>query len=445
MNPSLEKRIQQLTEDDRKLLLHRLEGMFNTQKEQLDPKGSKKIVAYMQVAENFDLDNFKYHVKRTLPEYMVPSVYHLVPNVPLLPNGKADKHALKEMVAEAEDLETDFVAPESDVQKQLVSIWEEILNFSPISVHDNFFEIGGDSILSIQVISKARNLGIMLSANQLFEHQTIAELDELLSREKKTKVDKTFDYITVIRKGGSKRPLFCIHSGGGHVFFYHLLAKYIQPDRPIYAIQPSGLYKKQKIHSNIEEMTLDYLKAIKDIQPQGPYNVLVHCFSTSVGHEMAIQLSKTKEKINIIVADNMASPWKATSPDVLKVRIFSFIRRLFQSPLKTIKLFLQERRYLIEPLKVKWFGKEYEKELERLKSNLRKISLDYEWKDRHDGHVSLLLTDKPDEQFQNLIVNSWKNLALGGVKVYPTKGEHTTLFEEPDVQFVSEQIDNAMQ
>lgn len=441
MNSNLEQRIQQLSEADRILLLNRLKGAGTDGSR--TSSGPKKIVAYVQPQENFELDGLKQYVKHKLPDYMVPTTFHIVDDVPLLPNGKVDKNALKDLAVEQTDAETNFEEPNSEVEQQLVSIWEEVLNFSPISINDNFFEIGGDSILSVQVISKARKQGIMISANQLFENQTIATLSKFLSSEKQD-TEQKHEYVTALRKEGSNRPLFCIHSGGGHVFFYKLLAKYMKPGRPIYAIQPTGLHRDEKIHANIEEMTVDYLEAIREIQPKGPYNILVHCFSTSVGHEMAILLSKTNEKINIIVADNMASPWKATSSEVLRVRMLSFFKRLFVSPIKTINLFLQERAYLVEPIWVRLFGKDYQKELERLKGNLRKISLEYEWKDKHNGQVSLLLTDKPNKRFQNLIINSWKRLALGGVKVYPVKGEHTTLFEEPDVQFVSERIDECI-
>ncbi len=443
MNSNLEHRIAQLSEGQRRLLIQRFEVMKKATKANTDSKNTKRLVAYIKLRNNGEINGLKNYLKNRLPDYLVPSAVHKVDSIPYLPNGKVDKIGLRQAIIPEKEEEYAVVEPTTEIEKQLVSIWEEVLDFSPIGIHDNFFEIGGDSLLSIQVISKARKQGIPLKANELFEHQSIAELNQFLEKEKEDKAEK-YNYITTLRKEGTKKPLFCIHSGGGHVFFYKLLAKYMKPGRPIYAIQPTGLLEGEKMHDTIEEMTRHYLSAIKDIQPQGPYNVLVHCFSTSVGHEMAIHLTKRNEQINIIVADNMASPWNATSPDVLRTRILSFFKRLFLSPVKTIRLFVQERYYHIDAIKVRLFGKDFEKELERLKANLRRITLDYEWKETHNGQVSLLLTDKPDQRFQELIINSWKKLALGGVRVYPTKGEHTTLFEEPDVEFVSEKIDECI-
>ena len=76
--------------------------------------------------------------------------------------------------------------------------------------------------------------------------------------------------------------------------------------------------------------------------------------------------------------------------------------------------------------------------------HLRKMSVSYEWKEQ-PGYVSLVLTDKPDHKFQELIIHSWKKFAKGGVKIFPTKGTHHTLFEENDIQFVSEVVDKCME
>ena len=417
----------------------------------IDPAVSnttKRLVAYVTLhTTEGNIPEFTSFLKEQLPIYMVPSSIQIVENIPLLPNGKVDKNTLRAMVPSQRNQVKPMEANDStgnSVEQQLTRLWEEILNVTPVGVNDNFFEIGGDSILSIQLISKARKAGIMITANQLFEHQTITGLSNFLKLEREGKIKK-YAYLTPLRKEGNKTPLFCIHSGGGHVFFYQLLAQYMKPNRPIYAIHPSGMYIKEKMHRSIEEMTKDYLNAIRDVQPHGPYNVLVHCFSTSVGHEMALQLEGSNEKINIIVADNMASPWNATSKEVLKVRRLFFLKRLFLSPFKTIRLFVFNRLHWIEPTLVQLFGKPYQKELEHLKANLRKMSLEYtNWSRKHNGNVSLLLTKKNDKAFQDWIINSWKDIALGGVKIIPTKGEHENLFKEPNVAHVSEKIDECM-
>ena len=436
----LEERVGRLSNEEKKLVLYRLKNLLATRGAGPTPGNSKKLVAYVRLNENFSKEDFRRSLKKDLPDHMIPSEMHFIDEMPLLPNGKIDKNSLKKL-QNAKRANGGIRKPDSQIEKQLAQIWEEVLDFSPIDIHDNFFEIGGDSILSIQIIAEARKLGMMIAPHQLFEHQTIKSLAE--SIEAKSNIEEKWEFITALRKGGTKKPLFCIHSGGGHVFFYGLLKDHLEADRPIYAVQPSGLYGNEGMHMSVEEMTLDYLSAIREIQPRGPYNILVHCFSTSVGNEMSKLLEQVGEEINIIVIDTMASPWNATDKEAMKVRIMSFMRRILMSPIKTLKMFFEDRKYIFDAIFVRLFGKDYQKDLEKLKANLRRISVEYTW-EKHQGKVSLILTEKPDKKFQEYIINSWQKYALGGVKIYPTKGNHTTLFQEPDVQYVAEKIDECI-
>ena len=180
MHKDLKARIQGLSENDKKMLLHRLKAAYPTKPRTSDSAGSKKIVAYIQEKVNFDLDHFKNHLKEVLPNYMVPTAYRLVKSIPLLPNGKVDKKAIREIGTEPAKAYPPSSGPKNEQQKNLIAIWEEVLNISPISIHDNFFEIGGDSILSIQIVAKARKQGIKISPDQLFDYQTIEALGHII-------------------------------------------------------------------------------------------------------------------------------------------------------------------------------------------------------------------------------------------------------------------------
>lgn len=111
-----------------------------------------------------------------LPEYMQPTYYTILAAMPLNVNGKIDRKALP--VPERGELSAGglFAAPQTPAERVLAAIWAELLNLEKVGVHDNFFQLGGDSILAIQLISKANRAGMKLAPNQLFLHQTIAEL-----------------------------------------------------------------------------------------------------------------------------------------------------------------------------------------------------------------------------------------------------------------------------
>ncbi len=111
-----------------------------------------------------------------LPDYMIPVAFVLLEALPLTANGKVDRRALPAPDAARPDLDATFVAPRTPEEAALAAIWAQVLRRERVGVHDNFFALGGDSILAIQVISKARQAGLQLAPRQMFQHQTVAEL-----------------------------------------------------------------------------------------------------------------------------------------------------------------------------------------------------------------------------------------------------------------------------
>ena len=141
----------------------------------------KRLVAYVTlradaVLKSNELQRF---LKERLPDYMVPSLFMILEEMPLTPSGKIDRRRLPEPEVDREDLGTTYVAPRTEVERILVEIWEELLPVDRIGVRDNFFELGGDSILSIQVIARANQRGVRLSPRHIFEAPTIEELAQL--------------------------------------------------------------------------------------------------------------------------------------------------------------------------------------------------------------------------------------------------------------------------
>jgi aryl carrier-like protein len=179
-NSDFKKRIDNLSPGQRKLLA----GQIGAPKGRPGDYQGRRIVAYVVGEANMSPAGLRNHLKDRLPDYMVPAAFVILDEMPRLPNGKLDLNALPAPSEIAAAPESSYVAPRTPVEQQLAEIWEEVLNFQPVGIHDNFFEIGGDSILSIQIVSKARKVGLSLGPNQLFEHQTIAELALFVQPEK---------------------------------------------------------------------------------------------------------------------------------------------------------------------------------------------------------------------------------------------------------------------
>ena len=133
---------------------------------------SKSLVAY--VATQTHAGDLHAFLKERLPDYMIPHAFVTLDALPLTPNGKVDRKAL--LTLERQRAEEEFVAARTRTEQAIAQIWSQVLGVEMVGANDNFFQLGGDSILSIQVVSRARLAGIRITPKQIFQHQTIAEL-----------------------------------------------------------------------------------------------------------------------------------------------------------------------------------------------------------------------------------------------------------------------------
>ncbi len=144
-----------------------------------DVPGTKRLVAYLVKAagaEEISREELGILLKRTLPDYMVPAAYVWLAALPLTHNGKLDRKALPAPDSEPAADATTYVAPRNAIEATFAGIWQDVLRLKRVGVRDKFFEIGGDSILSLLVISRANRAGLRITPSQIFQHQTIAAL-----------------------------------------------------------------------------------------------------------------------------------------------------------------------------------------------------------------------------------------------------------------------------
>lgn len=147
-----------------------------------DVPGDRRIVAYLVVDGDKDgaVDDLRNALRERLPEYMVPAHFVTLDRLPLTPNGKVDRNALPAPAA-LRGASRPYAPPRTPVESTLSTIWAAVLRLPRVGIHEPFFEIGGDSILSIQVLARARQAGLNLTARDLFKKPTIAQLAEVAS------------------------------------------------------------------------------------------------------------------------------------------------------------------------------------------------------------------------------------------------------------------------
>ncbi|MGW1200500.1 condensation domain-containing protein, partial [Streptomyces sp. NPDC002536] len=138
--------------------------------------GHRRLVAYVVSGEELSTGELRAYLGEVLPDYMVPAVFVALERLPLTPSGKVDRRSLPEPEVQAEQLGSEYVAPRTEIEEALAGVWSEVLGVEKVGVHDNFFDLGGDSILSIQVVSRARQAGLRLTSKLMFAHQSVAAL-----------------------------------------------------------------------------------------------------------------------------------------------------------------------------------------------------------------------------------------------------------------------------
>ena len=139
--------------------------------------GEKELIAYIISSQKEGIEHIRNHVSKSLPQYMIPSQYTYVQEFPKTPNGKLDRKALSSMEGASVKTTVEYVAPTNDVETSLVSIWQNILQKEKIGIHDNYFDLGGDSLKAVRISSEIqREFNIKIEVTKLFSEPNIAEL-----------------------------------------------------------------------------------------------------------------------------------------------------------------------------------------------------------------------------------------------------------------------------
>lgn len=166
-------------------------------------------------------------------------------------------------------------APNAGVVGQLTSIWQGLLGLPSISPDQNYFDLGGDSSLAVQMFAQIEKaFQVKLPLATLYEAPTIAELAAILQSEVS---DARWSPLVPVQPNGSRPKFFCFHGAGGNVLSYRELSLHLGNDQPFYGLQCQGLDGTSPLLTRVEDMASIYVKAIRKVQPDGPYFLGGYC------------------------------------------------------------------------------------------------------------------------------------------------------------------------
>jgi amino acid adenylation domain-containing protein len=273
-----------------------------------DVPGDKRLVAYV-VSANGDppsAGSLREHLKTKLPDYMIPAAFVTLGSLPLTPNGKINRKELPAPDVSAVESSGSYLGPRNALELKLTRVWENTLGVQPIGIKDNFFDLGGNSLVAVRLIAQIRkDFGEKVPINALFQSATIEQLAHNLHRPAESESEFS---LVPIQPSGSRPPLFCVHPIGGSVFCYFDLSKKLGNDQPVYGLQAPGLYGEREPIGRIEDLASHYLKAVREVQPQGPYHLGGWSMGGVVAFEMAQQLRASGEEVAFLALIDSAVP-----------------------------------------------------------------------------------------------------------------------------------------
>jgi thioesterase domain-containing protein/acyl carrier protein len=415
--------------------------------------GEKRLIAYVVTDEaNSIAHELRDLLRQKLPEYMVPSSFVTLEELPLTPSGKLNRRALPGPDDSADRGGVTMAKPQTALEKSLVAIWSEVLGVNGIGINDNFFDLGGHSLLAVRLFTQIeKKLGKRLSLAILFQAPTVTKLAAILQRD----YAASWSSLVPIQPLGSKPPFFCVHAVGGTVIEYHALARHLGPDQPFYALQSRGLDGNQEPHKSIHDMAAHYIKEMREVQPDGPYLLGGRSLGGIIAYEMACQLRAKGEEVSLLaVLDSYPVGYDKLVSEAESLTTRGGRARAHLSNLN--KLSLHEKfLYVINksqygPVRIKsklWraiyssyhkFGRELPRAMRDVQQFNWLAAYAYVPK-RYEDKVTLFWASG-DLRASHDLVEGWRVLAKGGLEIHEVPGTHLDIIREPHVAELAEKL-----
>ncbi|MGE0472115.1 MAG: amino acid adenylation domain-containing protein [Nitrospirales bacterium] len=285
-----------------------------------DGAGQKRLIAYIRLKSEFtpSLSEFRDFLGHTLPSYMLPSSYVFMKTFPLTVNGKVNREKLPLEDEGAFVDEGKYQAPETPLEAQLTKIWEAVLGKKPIGINDNFFNLGGESLMAVRLCSAMeRKLGRKIPVSLIFHTQTIKQLASNIDNRE---VHAPSSLMVPIQPLGVKPPIFCVLFGAT---FLPYMKNYLH--QPLYMFFNQGHDGKPALHATVEEIAKRYLQDLRTLQPKGPYYLAGYSFGGMVAYEMAHELRRQGETIALLALVDPTTKTMQSAPRSLNKKLSHFL------------------------------------------------------------------------------------------------------------------------
>ncbi|MBP5972976.1 SDR family oxidoreductase [Brasilonema sp. CT11] len=354
------------------------------------------------------------------------------------------------------NLGNNYVAPRTHVEETLADMWREILCIEQVGVHDDFFELGGHSLLAVHLMAKIKKqLGQNIQLSALFQGPTIKHLASILHEQAN---NQTSSGLVAIQPQGSKPPLFFVHPVGGNILCYYELSRHLGSEQPFYGLQALGLNGECEPYTRIEDMATQYIKALRDIQPNGPYFLGGWSMGGVVAFEMAQQLLRHGDQVAMLAMLDSPAPVKSEQTaeiddyDDVKILV-DFAIDMAKSAGKNLSGSVEELQGLTLDEQLNYFLKQarianllpLDFELQQLRCLLKVFKSNVLALQSYAPQVypNQIIYFHASEEVSNNFENPtlfWGELSGAPVEIITIPSNHYTIITRPHIQVVVEQL-----
>lgn len=409
-----------------------------------DGAGELRLIAYVARDSRRPLDatELRARLRERWPAPMIPSEIVLMDALPRNRSDKIDRAALRAPAHPTARALPRADAPTSPVEELLAKIWAAALGRDRVGIHDDFFDLGGHSLLMLKIIDRAARAGLRITTDQLMRHPSVARLAAVVEMRWADESDGT---LVVMRDQGERPPIFLVHSTPGDLLGYVNLVHALGPSQPVFGLQSLGLRKPEAAHRSIDSMAAHYVTCLRRAQPTGPYYLAGWCYGGIVALEMARMLVAAGERVALLA---LMEAW-APKPGLAVPRYYRDRARAVASlgaagmlglvRHKAADLWVHRGRTLRDHLVYEVSTGVLANRAQVLEQNIRAIE---SYRSRYyDGHVTLFRASEgvlvPDRFM------GWSSLCRS-VEGYDVRGRHETILHAPQVKVLASLLRSAV-
>ena len=418
-----------------------------------DSAEEKTLCAYVvSSSSQMEESEAKAFLQSSLPAHLIPSRIAFLDTLPVTENGKIDDHALVELESyDVAPVESER-EPKGETEVRMAQLWQTVLKQDQVPANRSFFDLGGHSLQALKLFNQInKEFGKKLPLSTLFETPTVAGLAARFAPKEQIKALPAS--LSALQKKGAKTPLFCIHGGDGGTLIYRLLSDGLVKDRPFYTLEAPVLSGEGDVAPTIEETAKTYLEQIRSVQSEGPYLLGGYCFGGIVVYEIAQQLKTLGEEIELLclfdtdnpsvaprylsLAERASSQWLQHSDKSWVGKVGKLSGRFGEGLVNKIKVQGEKAAASV----VTSTGMDASPKIQTVivREAHDRAMRRYSPK-AYDGDVILFTAEDQGDGVIYPPHLGWEGYVRGELKVITIPGEHLTIFQEPHVATLSQEL-----